>query len=374
MKVESQRIYALDNLKWFIIWLMVVFHAAMCYMAFAPEWWYVVDAADPQLSATIFVCWADIFIMPVMFFVSGYFGLASLARHGVKKFWRGKFLRIILPWLVGAIFVAPLVTYIILASRHAQITFWEFYTELFWGVFYQQAQYWYLGALTALYALLMLVCDLFPNFLTRVKKFPTLKFFATIFFISAVTIALISQKMPPDTWKFFGYILVLQPVRIPTHIAIFFAGAQAWRQGWFTNGGYVPKLWSWGIFFVPVGAIYILQRFGFVFAQFGDVEKIWLNAIFQAAFTIAAVFFWTGLFVRKVNCTSRILENLSATSYAVYWLHMPILFFVAWIFVAVPLAVYPKYFAVCAVSLMLCFILSRAVFIQLPNFSSRKII
>ena len=38
MKVESQRIYALDNLKWFIIWLMVVFHAAMCYMAFAPEW------------------------------------------------------------------------------------------------------------------------------------------------------------------------------------------------------------------------------------------------------------------------------------------------------------------------------------------------
>ncbi|MBR3747758.1 MAG: acyltransferase family protein, partial [Selenomonadaceae bacterium] len=372
MKNDSQRIYALDNLKWFIIWLMVVFHAAMCYMAFAPEWWYVVDAADPQLSATIFVCWADIFIMPAMFFVSGYFGLMSLSKHGVKKFWRGKFVRIILPWLVGAIFVAPLVTYIILASRHAPITFWKFYTELFWGVFYQQAQYWYLGALTALYLLLVWFCDLFPKFLTRAKGLPTLKFFATIFFISAVTIALISQKMPPDTWKFFGYILVLQPVRIPTYIAIFFAGAQAWRQNWFTNGGYVPKLWSWGIFFVLSGAIYISQRFGFVFAEFDDLEKIWLNAICQAAFTIAAVFFLTGFFVRKFNFTSRILENLSATSYAVYWLHMPILFFVAWIFVAVPLGVYLKYFSVCALTLGLCFILSRAVFIQLPGFSSKK--
>ena len=106
------RLYAPDNLKWFIIWLMVVFHAAMCYMAFAPEWWYVVDTADPQFSATIFIYWADIFIMPVMFFVSGYFGLMSLARHGVKKFWLGKLVRIILPWLVGAIFIALLVTYI----------------------------------------------------------------------------------------------------------------------------------------------------------------------------------------------------------------------------------------------------------------------
>ena len=93
----SVRLHALDNLKWFVIWLMLVFHAAMCYMSFAPEWWYVVDATNPQFSATVFVCWADIFIMPVMFFVSGYFGLMSLSKHGVKKFWRGKFVRIILP-------------------------------------------------------------------------------------------------------------------------------------------------------------------------------------------------------------------------------------------------------------------------------------
>lgn len=185
MENKSSRIFALDNLKWFIIWLMVVFHAAMCYMAFAPEWWYVVDTTDPQFSATIFICWADIFIMPVMFFVSGYFGLMSLAKHGVKNFWRGKLVRIILPWIFGAMFIAPLVTYIILASRHAPITFAEFYTTLFWGVLYQQAQYWYLGALTALYLLLVWICDLFPKFLTRKKKIADDKIFRDdIFFVN----------------------------------------------------------------------------------------------------------------------------------------------------------------------------------------------
>ena len=93
----QQRLYFLDHLKWFIIWLMVVFHAAMCYMAFAPQWWYVVDSREPVFSATVFICWADIFIMPVMFFISGYFGLQSLVRHEEKEFWRRKLWRIVLP-------------------------------------------------------------------------------------------------------------------------------------------------------------------------------------------------------------------------------------------------------------------------------------
>ena len=34
-----ERLYFLDNLKTCIVVLMVVFHAAMSYMAYAPEWW-----------------------------------------------------------------------------------------------------------------------------------------------------------------------------------------------------------------------------------------------------------------------------------------------------------------------------------------------
>ena len=111
-----ERLYFLDNLKTCIVVLMVVFHAAMSYMAYAPEWWYVLDG-DSSLVGTVFVLWADIFIMPVMFFVAGYFALPSLARHGRIGFWRKKGVHIILPWLVGALVCAPYIAYLTIASR-----------------------------------------------------------------------------------------------------------------------------------------------------------------------------------------------------------------------------------------------------------------
>ena len=215
----QQRLYFLDHLKWFIIWLMVVFHAAMCYMAFAPQWWYVVDSREPVFSATVFICWADIFIMPVMFFISGYFGLQSLVRHEEKEFWRRKLWRIVLPWLFGVLFIAPPVTYLILASRSAPMDFWTFYTTLFWGPLYEQAQYWYLGALLALYVLQTLAVRLFP--VLRVRSAAPVRrqgrLFLALFLLTFLSIGVLGSYLSPDLWQPFFYVLVLQPVRIPTY-------------------------------------------------------------------------------------------------------------------------------------------------------------
>lgn len=227
----QQRLYFLDHLKWFIIWLMVVFHAAMCYMAFAPQWWYVVDSREPVFSATVFICWADIFIMPVMFFISGYFGLQSLVRHEAREFWRRKLWRIVLPWIFGVLFIAPPVTYLILASRSAPMDFWTFYTTLFWGPLYEQAQYWYLGALLALYLLLTLAVRIFPALRTRGAE-PVRRqggLFLALFLLTFLSIGVLGSYMSPDLWHPFFYVLVLQPVRIPTYLIFFFLGVHAFR-------------------------------------------------------------------------------------------------------------------------------------------------
>lgn len=85
----EQRIFFLDNVKSGIIWLMVIFHAAMSYMEYAPEWWYVLNG-EKTWTATVFVVWADVFIMPTMFFISGYFGIASLSKKRAFFFWKHK--------------------------------------------------------------------------------------------------------------------------------------------------------------------------------------------------------------------------------------------------------------------------------------------
>ena len=372
--MESDRMYFLDNLKWFIIWLMVVFHAAMCYMAYAPEWWYVVDTAEPVFSATVFICWADIFIMPVMFFVSGYFGLMSLSRYRMGVFWKKKLIRILLPWLFGSIFIAPLVTYIILASRHSPMGFYEFYTTLFWGPLYEQAQYWYLGALTALYLMLSMAVRLKPSLpVAQEAGKPSFGLFLLMFLAAIVSIGVISSHMHPDTWTSYWYLLVLQPVRIPMYILVFFAGAWAWKWKWFTRGGYVPSTAGWGMAFAMSGILYLWQKFCLPYYGLEAEALVWVNAVCQGSFAMSALFFFLGCFHRFLNHTNPVLSNLAATSYGVYYLHMPILFCTAWAFVGVGLDVYLKYLCVCILSLSACFLLSKYVLSHIRSFSTGKL-
>ena len=94
--MEQGRIYFLDNLKSVIILLVIFFHASLTYKIDAPVWWYVLDT-QRVLAADIFHVWADVFIMTIMFFISGYFALRSLERHTQSSFWKKKWLRIGLP-------------------------------------------------------------------------------------------------------------------------------------------------------------------------------------------------------------------------------------------------------------------------------------
>lgn len=367
----SHRLFFMDNLKWAIIWLMVVFHAAMCYMAYAPEWWYVVDKAEPVFSATVFICWADIFSMPVMFFISGYFGLQSLTRHGAATFWKKKFLRIFLPWVFGAVFLAPPITYIILASRHVPMDFWTFYTTLFWGPLYEQAAYWYLGALLALYVLLQLAVLLCPSLARRTPRRPGALYFLALFALSALSIGVINAYMPLDTWKFYAYLLVLQPVRIPTYILIFFAGAWAYRCHWFEPTGYTPQPVLWSAAAILFSLLYLWERFQLPGTFAPDTAR-YLNALAQGGFHVSAVFALLAVFRRCLDYTSPLLSQLSKTSYGVYYLHMLILFPVAWIFCGISLPVYPKYFLVCAISLAICYLLTKHVLLHIPCFGGEK--
>jgi len=54
----------------------------------------------------------DVFIMPVLFFIAGYFALPSIREKGTGVFLKDKFLRLGIPWLICVIFIVPIVSYI----------------------------------------------------------------------------------------------------------------------------------------------------------------------------------------------------------------------------------------------------------------------
>jgi len=109
---QSGRITFLDNLRAFVIVLVVILHGSMVYMVGAPEWWYVVDTQN-SLFFTILVLLIDVPIMLIMFFIAGYFAMPSLVKRGPEQFLKDKFIRVGAPWLVGVFFLAPLTAYMV---------------------------------------------------------------------------------------------------------------------------------------------------------------------------------------------------------------------------------------------------------------------
>ena len=72
--IKGNRIYFLDNLRTFLIFLVVLVHAGWVYESsgIGAFFWIVDDPSTNNLSGILNLI-MDIFIMPTMFFISGYF-------------------------------------------------------------------------------------------------------------------------------------------------------------------------------------------------------------------------------------------------------------------------------------------------------------
>ena len=82
---NSNRLYFFDNLRACVIVLVIVLHASITYMTYAPQWWYVLDPDNSDVFAML-VLLIDVPLMPILFFLAGYFTLPSLQKRGVNLF------------------------------------------------------------------------------------------------------------------------------------------------------------------------------------------------------------------------------------------------------------------------------------------------
>ena len=369
-----KRIFFLDNLKAFIICLMIVFHIAMSYMQYAPEWWYAVDKSDPQMSFTVFVVWADIFIMPVMFFISGYFGIMSLSRQPVKKFWTSKLMRIFIPWVLGVIILAPAVTYLIFLTRHVPLPFMEFLNKVFFfGPLFSHTQYWFLGTLFYLYILLFVVAKIKPVIKEKLTPAAPGKAFFLIIAILSYTLTVGAYYLVGgnnDNWSKVWPIFLYQPTRISLYVIYFCAGVYAWRKQWFTEKGFRLDPTVWIPAFIFTGVFYTgYALFGQLTAS--PVTFMVIKSALHSLFAMASVFGLLALFQSKLDYTNGFLKAVSDNSYTMYYAHMGLVMLVVWALMGVALPVYVKYIFACILGLAVTYVVGR-ILMFLPFFAIKK--
>ena len=103
------RLYFLDNLRTFLIFLVVLNHAGVVYESsgLTASFWIVDDPATSHLPGLLNLI-MDLFVMPTILFISGYFTPSSLERKGSWRFLKGKFRRLMVPWVVAVFTLIPL--------------------------------------------------------------------------------------------------------------------------------------------------------------------------------------------------------------------------------------------------------------------------
>ncbi len=331
--MPTPRLYFLDNLRAWVVLLVIVLHGSMTYMAYAPTWWYVLDPKHSEFF-TWLVLLLDVPIMPGLFFIAGYFALSSLQKKGSRQFLKDKLVRVALPWIFGVVCLAPLITYMIYFSRGVPMGFLEFWRTDFMGKLYQQSVYWFLGVLLLLFVLLAWVYEWGDRLhsLPRIVQ-PTGKVWAAFGGLIAAGFFIISLSFGPDDW-WHNYVIVYQPVRVPLYIGYFVLGIYAYRRGWFTPGGYKPEIGPWGWAAVLSGLAYLAYRWNVANTPDSTILiKIGMALLFNA-FCFAAVLAGAALFQQKANSAGRVWSSLAANSYGIYYFHPLILFPLAYLIVS----------------------------------------
>jgi fucose 4-O-acetylase-like acetyltransferase len=160
------RIHFLDNLRTFVIFLVILCHAGGVYESTGiwASFWIVDDPATNNQCGLITLV-LDIFMMPTLFFISGYLAPASLKRKSGWAFVRTKLTRLMLPWAIAVVTLIPLLKVIFLYSRGLPQERWTTYFHFSNGIF-SQSWLWFLPVLFAfdvLYMLLLKAKIRFPN-------------------------------------------------------------------------------------------------------------------------------------------------------------------------------------------------------------------
>lgn len=361
----SNRLCFLDNLRAFVIILVVVLHGSITYMAYAPAWWYVLDPQNSEFFTQL-VLLIDVPIMPILFFLAGYFAVPALQKRGPRSFLKGKFIRIGLPWIFGALFLAPIITYMIYFSRGVPMGFFDFWRTDFWGPLFQQSVYWFLGVLLLMFVVLVWVNEWSDRLRgTQRIVWPTGKVFAAFIMLVSAGFLIISLSFGPDAW-WHNYLLVYQPVRVPLYIGYFALGIYADRYGWFMTDGYKPELGPWGWGCVLTGLAYLAFRWGVANTPAATLPVKIGTAWLYNTFCFTALIAGVALFQRKIDSAGKVWASLAANSYGIYYVHPLILYPLAYVFVGISLPLIVKAPLLIGLAVLLSWAASALLLKKLP--------
>lgn len=348
LKISSRsRIYFLDNLKIFLIILVVLHHAAQPYGPGGA--WFI--PAEPSgfidyIVLGIFLAVNSSFFMGLFFMISAYFVPSSLERKGLGRFMKDRLVKFGIPILVFMIVVFP--TMSSLLNKQPDITF---------------GHLWFL-ALLLIFSAVYAVWWIKNPSSKIIRPFPSTVTISAFAGIMAVITFVVAIWSPINHWVPLG---LFEPFHFAQYVMLFAVGIVAYREGWIDA---IPeaaaKLWA-GIAVLMVPLLLVISsatNFTGLSGGFTIASLLWCTwvAFMCVSMCIALLAF----FKKRFNSQSPFAKALADNTYTVYLIHIPIVVFFQYLLIGTEIDPLIKFVIVGTTSVIVVFATSHYVVRRLP--------
>lgn len=339
------RLVALDQLRGFVIVLVVLHHSILAYCTFGHvnERHYALSTApivDPQrwVGFDALVLSNDGFFMPLLFMLSGLFVWSGLSRKGAGLYLRQRLLRLGLPFAVAELTVVPLAYYPSFLQAGGAPGFVRFWLTTVTAGPWPSGPPWFIAVLLlfdVLVAAIFVVAGhpglvrTGPNPVKPIWWFGPVWWFGVVLACSLLAYLPLLAAIGPSRWLSYGP-LAIQGSRIGLYATYFAAGillAGSGPRDVFPLGRQLARQWpGWGLLAALTLTAFILVTAGATHGAGAGLParlRTMLLGTALAIFCAAACFALPAVFLRFRNKHRALSASLSANSFGIYLLHYP---------------------------------------------------
>jgi len=365
---KRPRLLYIDNLRTVLITAVIFYHAAIVYGA--PGAFPYREGIADELTVTLFVLVMVVlgsFGLGLFYMIAGYFTPSSCDRKGTTSFLMDRLLRLGIPLLIYIVIIDPLITYAVRVVAGGMRLSFSSYLSLYFNNYASLGvgPMWFVEVLlifTVLYVLWRYVSKYLPLGQLQESDLPGNAAIAG--FAVALGIATFIWRIWLPEGSYF-HLLGLPMASMPQYITLFFVGVIAYRRNWLTTlSDERVRLWLW----VAVVLVFVVFPPLFIFtgALEGNTQPLlggfhWQSlarSLWEQLLTVAMVIILPAWFRRRFNHQGQIARAMSASAYAVYFIHAPVLVAAALLFRNVPFHQLIKFAVVGPLSVAFCFLIA----------------
>ena len=369
--MEKGRLTFIDNLRILLITLVMMVHLSISYGG-AGSWYYKEGQADTFSS--ILLTWhnavVQAFSMGLFFLIAGYFTPGSYDRKGPRPFLKDRLLRLGIPMLCYDFIIGPLIAYPLIqtgawqsAGPYRDYLAW-YYTRFHIGT----GPLWFVEALL-IFAIGYVLWRAFVR-----KPAPAAQIDGKLpgsTSIAAFAIALGAVSFVVRIWLPIGWAfepLNLQFPFFPQYICMFIIGIVAYRRNLMVR---IPDAMGRFWLFIAVFFAFILlpalivaggALSGNLTPFMGGLHwQCFAYAVWEQIAGVAIIIALPVLFRKHLNHQGKLAQAASASAYAAYIIHGPIVILVALAIRSITLYPLLKFALAVLISVPLCFALAHII-------------